>query len=283
MAMGRLMSLVGAGSQSMVLPMLSTSNRLQVKIKTKRVRARGTTFAPLGPIESLTCFWTASTAISHTSWNFPGTPLVALARSTRPMVITTSPAMTVAHTMSRLMVRPATLVVAWTPGVMSMPNSGALSRWNIGSGTARSIVGRPAHRRSGVSEVVVDDVGGDHVVDRGHRAGLGHRPGHVGQHDHLEHGQAGEDAEAELVGDGHQAEGDHGDDPQPTQGVDGQRAPLVLGFAGTDPGHRIADHPKVEGAQPEADAGTETEKRHAEGDTPDQSGHADHQHHGDGP
>ena len=84
----------------MVLPMLSTSKRLQVKMKTNRVRASGTTLAPRGPIESLTCFWTASTANSHSSWNFPGTPLVALARRIRPRVMTTAPAIRVAQTMS---------------------------------------------------------------------------------------------------------------------------------------------------------------------------------------
>src|ERR1700722_10844108 len=178
MAMGRLMSLVGAGNQSMVLPMLSTSKRLQVKMKTNRVRASGTTFAPRGPIESLTCFWMASTAISHTSWNFPGTPLVALARRMRPIPTTTRPAMIVAQTMSRLTVTPNHLAVLWTPGVMSMPSRGALSRWNpsMGSGTARCVFGTAEGRRGrGLDDVVVDHVGIDHIVDRGHRAGLGHR------------------------------------------------------------------------------------------------------------
>ena len=91
----------------------------------------------------------------------------------------------------------------------------------------------------------------------GHRAGLGHGAGHVGEQDDLEHGQPGQDAEAELVGEGHEAEGDHGDDAQPAEGVDGQRAPLVLDPAGADLGHRVADHPEVEGAEPEADAGPE--------------------------
>ena len=120
MARGRLMSLVGAGRKSILLPMPSTSKRLQVKMKTNRVSASGTTLAPRGPMVSFTWPCTASTAISQASWNFPGTPLVSLARMIMPSRITTSPAITVAQMMSRSSVSPNTFVVTWSPTVMSM-------------------------------------------------------------------------------------------------------------------------------------------------------------------
>ena len=78
-------------------------------MKTNSVRASGTTLAPLGPMVSLTCFWMAPTASSHSSWNFPGTPLVALARKIMPKVMTMAPAIMVAQMMSTSKVRPPSL------------------------------------------------------------------------------------------------------------------------------------------------------------------------------
>ena len=49
--------------------------------------------------------------------------------------------------------------------------------------------------------------------------------------------------------------------------------------AGADPGHRVADHPEVERAEAEPDAGAEAQERLAEGDAGHQGGHPDHQHH----
>ena len=89
--------------------MLSTSKRLQVKMKMNRVRASGTICAPRGPMVSLTCFWMAPTASSHSSWNLPGTPLVALARRIMPMRTTIAPAITVAQMMSTSKVSPPSL------------------------------------------------------------------------------------------------------------------------------------------------------------------------------
>ena len=93
--------------------MLSTSNRLQVKMKTNRVRASGTTLAPRGPMVSSTCFWTAPTASSHRSWNLPGTPLVAFLRRISPMVMTMAAATRVAQTMSMSMVSGPSFTWGW--------------------------------------------------------------------------------------------------------------------------------------------------------------------------
>ncbi len=108
--------------------MLSTSNRLQVKMNTNRVRANGTTWAPRGPMVSSTCFCTAPTASSHSSWNFPGTPLVARLRRISPMVMTIPAAMRVAQMMSTSKVSPPILTWGWTPGVMSIPSIGVVRR-----------------------------------------------------------------------------------------------------------------------------------------------------------
>ena len=126
--------------------MLSTSKRLQVKMKTKRVRARGTTLAPRGPMVSSTCFCTAPTISSHTSWNLPGTPLVAFLLRTRPMVITTMAATMVAQMMSASKVRPNSLNWGWTPGEMSIPSIGAEMRWLPSPMVVRH---RPGCRRPG--------------------------------------------------------------------------------------------------------------------------------------
>ncbi len=84
-------------------------------MKTNRVRASGTTLAPRGPMVSSTCFWTAPTASSHSSWNLPGTPRVAFLARIRPKVMTTMPAMTVAQTMSTSMVRRTDLELGMDP------------------------------------------------------------------------------------------------------------------------------------------------------------------------
>ena len=197
MASGRLISLVGAGRYSSFAPIPRTSKRLQVKMKMKRVRARGTTLAPRGPMESSTWVWTAPTAISHRSWNLPGTPLVALARRIRPSVTTMAPAISVAHTMSMLMVRPNTWRWTWSPTEISIPSIG-VSRFDPNpmlSGTSTGVVAGVDRGRRHHRFVVVDHVGIDHVVDRRHRSSLGHRAGHVGDQDDLEHGQSTEDAE----------------------------------------------------------------------------------------
>src|SRR5664280_1278097 len=257
MARGRLMSLVGAGSTSKWLPMPRTSNRLHVKMKMNRVRASGTTLAPLGPMESSTCFWTAPTAISHSSWNLPGTPLVTFTRIISPTRMTITPAMIVAHTVSMSMVSPKTWRWTWSPTEMSA-SRGTLSRcvpMPTVSGTSPVVV-RRVDGGAGASllGVVLDHVDADHVVHRGHRTRLGHRAGHIGQQDHLEHGQPAEDAEPEAGRDEQQADDDHGNDPHPAEGVERQGASLVLLVAGRDPGQRVS-----------------------EGDATDQGGDADHQ------
>src|ERR1035438_2467239 len=280
MASGRLMSLVGEGSTSKWLPMPRTSNRLHVKMKMNRVRASGTTLAPRGPMESSTCFWTAPTAISHSSWNLPGTPLVTFTRIISPTRMTITPAMIVAHTVSMSMVSPKTWRWTWSPTEMSA-SRGTLSRcvpMPTVSGTSPVVV-RRVDGGAGASllGVVLDHVDADHVVPPGHRTRLGHRAGHIGQQDHLEHGQPAEDAEPEAGRDEQQTDDDHGDDPHPAEGVERQGAPLVLLVAGRDPGHRVADHPEVERAERQADAGPHPEQQVPEGDAADQGGDADHQ------
>src|SRR5450631_2635564 len=270
MASGRLMSLVGAGRNSNRLPMPRTSNRLQVKMKTNRVRASGTTLAPRGPMDSSTCLWTAPTTSSQRSWNLLGTPLVALDRRIIPNATTTRPAMMVAHTMSTLTVRPNTLAWGCSPTEMSEANSGALSRWvprPITSLTPPGLVGW-AERRVWVvpDDVVLDHIGVDHVVHRGHRSRLGHGPGHVGQEDHLEDGQPAQDAEPQAGRHEQQPDGHDRDDPHPAQGVEGQGPTLVLLLAGAHPCHRVADHPEIESAEGQADTGADTQERVPEGD-----------------
>ena len=114
-ARGRLMSAVGAGSHSTVLPRPTTANQLHTRMNTKRVTANGTMRAPRGPIFDSTCFFTVVTPNSHASCILLGTPAVTRNRITRPSAMVTTPAATVAHTVSALIVRPPTFRTTWSP------------------------------------------------------------------------------------------------------------------------------------------------------------------------
>ena len=84
MARGRLISAVGAGSHSYLLPRPNTANTLQTKMKTNRVTAKGTIWAPRGPMLDSTCRFTVVIPSSHANCILPGTPAVARARTSRP-------------------------------------------------------------------------------------------------------------------------------------------------------------------------------------------------------
>src|SRR5665213_535078 len=225
--------------------MPNASKRLQVKMKMKSVRASGTTLAPRGPMESSTWVCTAPTANSQAIWNLPGTPLVALERRTRPRVMTMRPAMTVAQTMSILIVSPKILRWRCSPGVMSMPIIG-VRKLDMRSGTSTGVVGGLDGGRRHDGLVVVDHVGVDDIVHRGHRAGLGHRAGHVDDQDDLEGGQSAQHTEPEGLGKEGQAQGDHRDHAHAPQRVDGQRALGVVDVHSRDLVDRYPDEAEVE-------------------------------------
>ncbi len=142
MARGRLMSAVGAGSHSYVLPSPKTANTLHTKMNTKRVTAKGTMRAPRGPMLDSTCLFTVVIPNSHASCILPGTPAVARARTTRPSSTVTTPAAAVPHTVSRLSVRPPTVLTTWSPTETSA-STWELRRLRarlIGSRTPRVVV-----------------------------------------------------------------------------------------------------------------------------------------------
>src|SRR5579884_206104 len=239
--------------------MPTASNRLQTKMKTKIVSARGTTRVPSGPIWSATCRWMVWTAISQRSWNLPGTPLEALARRRTPRSTTIRPAMSVAHTMSTLTVSPRTFACGWTPTTMLVASSGRIGRPVITS----------LHLRSRVDHRLSVDV--DHVT-AGQAPGLEDGPGHVHNQEHLEDGQPGENAETDLRRDDEEAEGEHGYERHPGDGVHGDRPPGPPVGPSRRPGHRAAHHAEVQGAHGEADRRPEPDEHVPQGHRGDQGG-----------
>ena len=118
-ASGRFTSPVGAGRISPEAPGCIADGmkpiQLQIRMKRKSVTPIGTNFFPRGPIAETARSVTCSVRTSQKSCSLLGTPAVIFPRirnaRNKKIVI----AKRVDATMSRLMVRPKTLSVGWTP------------------------------------------------------------------------------------------------------------------------------------------------------------------------
>ena len=157
----------------------------------------------------------------------------------------------------------------------------------VGSHAVRHLHGcrrRPRRRRATrTGVVVVDHVGVDDVVDRGHRAGLGHRTGHVGDQEDLEDGQSDQHAEAERLGHEHRPRAMTVMMPiRPrvlmASGRFGLSCPWRPTLSTDTPTRRKLSVPRAE-----ADAAADADQQVAEREGGHQGGHADHQGGGDGP
>ena len=157
-------------------------------------------------------------------------------RTAQARASTTSRATPVAHTVSTLMVRPRNWRWMWSPTEMSVARIGTV---------------RPLPRRRRARQPA-----GRWHRDGGHGRQLQHRPGDIGQQQQLEERHPTDHPEAERRLDEEQAQGHHGDDGHPAQGVQGQRTALVLVGPLADVDHRALDEPEVghADAQPGAEA-----------------------------